>query len=788
MDESLESTRGATADMADHLGTSISAPSGLFQRVKRASPTPATALTRLIKTRFNTSAPSSEGVLSNTINNPPAIISETLNSLGYGGPNNPLSDLTHPPWEDPKLWHITSPQVWELLIDLHHLSLGNPWNRPVMELAKQLASNESVVRLGKLLFLVDREETTLVKLLAESPAETLSGIDHCLDVHLQAVFHQPLNARIEIPQRVAALLITKSGGFNSGLIEAILDHMKANTDSERPFAVTLIRSLQSLRHNPTLRRLLQTIQGPSKQWSIAAEIIRLTVGLVSSAPVGAREARQTALEGLLTHMRQEMGEGNCSAASIAIDVLSEQPERALSDFGQLLEHGSLVRQIAEKPHRFSFLIHPREFVRLSRNFLHEAYQHAIANMAENPIDGKMTRSIIKAVRQAMIPLLPPLSSQDQLHLLERLKDHMLAQLRIVYDPSLIAPGSTTQKTPPKGGFVVHIAQTDDDPQQWTRIDNPEAFTDYVCTAAAAVTPSNIDRSYIDNVLKTGQFTADCLNAYRTEQGAPTAPLSAYRELKFTPWVSAVGGDTQSLRAIFEGQLRPLRSICAPNAEQLLIQLIDDLRQHPKIREDDLAPHTRIPVRIPNVHAFSLLPGHPSWVDSWREDAMDIRSWIQARVQTPGFAIAHSAVPESMQKKLVEFASEQLVPATKKRRFLSSCARLSTRSITEFRMALLRQVTTMRNSTIADQETVGEALDESIVNAMTLEMRQNLSQSTIHIADTNWGENSHDLHFCLIVNPGTAKLELWIIYEDGSLMRPVSQRRWVTQQPWQLLIL
>ncbi|HRD55379.1 MAG TPA: hypothetical protein PLC42_03175 [Parachlamydiaceae bacterium] len=225
--------------------------------------------------------------------------------------------------------------------------------------------------LGKLIYLMGKDISKINNLLInKEQKEQIKLIDHLFEEELDKIekdlnqfkqrhkickiqdHNRALAARI--PIELAKALISDSGTLNIGIIEPLMGKF-LTTKRELPFEKNIAFILNYLKTSVLLRQKLHLIAAPFSLTSPASDLVRITLGLKANELVTALHAKKTALAALLSHMRQSPA-SSCFASYLAIEILSKDPIKCLSDFSELLLSNHLSREINGEKKEFSFLM------------------------------------------------------------------------------------------------------------------------------------------------------------------------------------------------------------------------------------------------------------------------------------------------------------------------------------------------------------------------------------------------------------------------------------------------
>ncbi len=250
-------------------------------------------------------------------------------------------------------------------------------------------------------------------------------------------------------------------------------------------------------------------------------------------------------------------------------------------------------------------------------------------------------------------------------------------------------------------------------------------------------------------------------------------------MKYTPWITKSGNNfSKVIQVYFESPQNLHSTLMRPQDQKDLFLKMGNFSRSldSKAKEEySKNPYKSISARIPGVHAFSLIIGHPTFFRAWSND-LDLEKWLTEQVMIPGQTIANSIIDDEQRKKLVEFTFEHLIAIDREDIFKAELLRLPKKmKICEFRHSIMK---------LADLS--GKHLqlfDSYLYQSLPEEHKKILDRSAVHFADTNWSDNMNDLHFCFVVNPGSGNFEIWAAHDDHSGMQALDQPLWL--QEWEV---
>ncbi|MDP1880107.1 MAG: hypothetical protein Q8K60_04130, partial [Parachlamydiaceae bacterium] len=265
------------------------------------------------------------------------------------------------------------------------------------------------------------------------------------------------------------------------------------------------------------------------------------------------------------------------------------------------------------------------------------------------------------------------------------------------------------------------------------------------------------------------------------------------QFQYTPWITKIGSNSKALMKVyFEKEfIIEAESFILKNAEQALIKMIDfckAMKQEEKVLFY-FNPYKFIPFCITGKHRFPFMPGHPSLLRAWN-DSTPTYDWLESTVIQPGLEIANSIIDKTTAKNLLKKIDHKILPhfftPEIKKMIFSQIDRIDKKmKIKAYRDAIIN----VCEHALADsskEELLKREIDSAICQSLSIELKTKLENSTVYFGDTNWNQGIHDLHFCFLINPGTAQLELFESYSNGTNLKALDQNYWLINQKWEFL--
>lgn len=433
----------------------------------------------------------------------------------------------------------------------------------------------------------------------------------------------------------------------------------------------------------------------------------------------------------------------------------------------------------------------------------KVWRNAIAGMAEAK-DGMVNKAILTAVSSALSNLKFKGLTPEQERSLERL-DHVILQtmqtrMRLAYDPSI----QTSKGSHYQGAFILFDNGSQKDPAKWTRIDDKKAFQEFLLrilkdlSSPAVLSPvkkqsfRNAAIQQLINHVQSDRFILNVLKHYHPEN--ENVSSQSIESLPFTPWSTACGNNAcEVLKIYLEHDLQDqVEGVLPQTAEDLLKKFIDFGRQIPEAKKGAFLenPNALLPLRIRDFHAFSLMLGHDSLTDAWK-DSSTASQWIEDNVVSPGLEIGNAEIPTDIRQALLDYCSTELIEPSQKESFHIEASEIDTAmTYYELRNAVLTLMKLMDSRSDVSDRYRAQLLDAQLYRLLPETLKDKFAKHAIHFADTNQNLGCQNLHYCCVVNPGTQRLELWKGSANNSSFSPLDQshlsRVWeLYSKPWEI---
>lgn len=438
----------------------------------------------------------------------------------------------------------------------------------------------------------------------------------------------------------------------------------------------------------------------------------------------------------------------------------------------------------------------------TNNPLLKIWENSIAGMAEaeksGMIKSTLTGSLV-SVLKSKINEIPEIDSLQKKTVLGLIKAEILERVHLQYDPVIENLELSRDNHSTDGAFVLYDKCRKNSPNSWSRIDNSKAFQSFVFQVLKNIGENlgNIQNTEILQKIievlieysSTNAFLEKCLVKYFPQNSEMLALTKNYEKLKYTPWITQSGNNFSTVIQTYSEQFQKIMpQNLSPAKPEELLETIINLGKSNSVLEKECYiknPYKLTPMRVPEIHAFSLMLGHPSIHGAWTssENAID---WINDHVLHPGIMVSLETIDDRMKNDLLDFAIRGLVRKNWSERFkLAISTAPKNLSISQFRNFVMEHILDPNTKRLNEQlAEIALKFDLQLYNLLPEKSKDQLKNSAVHFADTNWAAGVHDVHFCFTVNPGTGKLEIWAVNDNGSNMLPLDQKQWLNNRVWE----
>lgn len=434
----------------------------------------------------------------------------------------------------------------------------------------------------------------------------------------------------------------------------------------------------------------------------------------------------------------------------------------------------------------------------------QTWENSIACMAEADGQSMVRSAILKSANQVLVNFLhKPLAAYPSLlqQAAALFKTKLHEKIHLQWDPNIPSSSISSDQQSTEGAFVLYDKGASEKPSRWVRLDCPQSYQAFILRTIDEVKKefgpllSSVEKKAVAPTLKSLEeyvesdaFLLDSLYDYYPPNGEQSNALQNVEQLTYAPWITKSGNNLHKVMQIYleRPELKPIAHLVPRNGRDLLEKLVQFLKSSERGFQEFVkgAPFICTPVRIPFVHAFTFLPGHPSFMPAWSE-GLDTADWLAKAVIGPGMEISDSSLPTESRDLLIKDIQKSLIHRTHRNTYESLVQKLPvSQSIRELRESLVEIIVKLESDDSFPPHTIATQVDLRIYQALPKSLKAQLHKSAIHIADTNWADGINAVHFCLVVNPGTGDFALWSIKDDNSLLIPLDQNEWFDNKGWE----
>lgn len=628
--------------------------------------------------------------------------------------------------------------------------------------------------LGKLLFYIDRSPLIDPKHLRKDYLDkffkdSLKKITDRLDA-LQKNATGELAKQTALPTELARLLLLSDGAFNPGIIPLLMETFIPESPFLQNYALSLKSGLQLLQQSTSIRELFESIHLTTN--ASGTSIVNLALNRDKEAPISLQEQKIVILSAFLTHLRQGKS-GNCFASFIAIEQQTMHPEQALKDLIQLVIDGGLTREVQGRIKLFPYLLHFGEELDSPFTFhpLLRVWENSIAGMSEAKSGGLLNTALLKSLcylfekrcKRLHISTIDPNYTEKLEHALEK-------RFLYLYDPT----NQTGETKCYSGAFILH-EKTENGLRQ---ILSSGEFFDAAYRFIIDVFGPELAREEQSPKCQC-VLLRKLLKYYHPSNADLQCDAASIHVIKYTPWKTAIGNNPKMAFKIYNEGGKSLETFefKPHHAEDLMKEIHHLLKAMPKKTKQELTHSSPqlTPMRIPGMHAFSMLMNHPSILPYYDH-------YIPL---TDATAYAKLPLLKSLKRKIIDKSIHDFISKEKQE---ETAAKLKKGAIgptlQEFRDQLLG---ILKDSLSAETSLNGVQLkiDQWIYEALPLKKRLEIDRSVVHIADSNWQDDIHDIHYGIGINPASGQIELMNVLDDGRVYKYLNQNSYLQFHTWQV---
>lgn len=466
----------------------------------------------------------------------------------------------------------------------------------------------------------------------------------------------------------------------------------------------------------------------------------------------------------------------------------------------------ILKMIAKKtPGDFSYNYSSAKlsFESQLHNPLLRMWENVIASMAEATGNGKIMEKLVKSVLKSLEK--PNANAPFKQDLKAKIKANLKKSVYFAYDTDIKSKKISNDGRSGRGAFILYNRCGSHNPAEWKLVENVDDFRKFIFLMVkdAFREIKHKDKKIILEGLKQhinlDEFIIECLKVYDEEnlKFSDIDLIANLKTLSHTPWIDRTGNNSNEvLRIYFDQKTQNLPTTLNPkNAAKLFLSLIEIGRKFNENFRQTLNqnPQMLTPLIIKNVHAFSMMFGHETFINAINSKK-SATEWIYENLIDTGKKIAESKMTKDDGNKFILFVAHSIIPKNDKEGLAKFHEKANLipgdLTLSVFRNRLIAIIKEISNEHYKPMNTIIAGIDFFIYQCMIpREMQIKLAKSAVHFADTNWdGKLTNvlqDVHFCFIFNPWSEKIEMWEIYDDGTGLYPLNQQDWITNQTWEV---
>ena len=682
------------------------------------------------------------------------------------------------------------------------------------------------------------------RLFKDGMIKIRSDLNQLYDAHASTQLQSPdIALSSMIPKVIANIILTSTGVINSGLINSMKEMFLVPNEPLYGSKINLSYALTYFQQSQKFRMLFENISRPCSSKLLSNDVIIASLNLHPKSVVSDLSARKSILSALLSTLRQS-GDGSCFATSLAIEILSSHLRFCVKDLTQLVEQGKLTRTISGiiKDIPFMRKIHdenmyksisvdengyvvidmkkkrrlwqapgitavcyaigilkPKEAIlaiigkmppyspeigvrKFTVNVLLEelchyvlnsshntrtfktlydnacftfssqtvhpllkAWENTIASMAEAREGGVIKMGILQSILYSLQLKLTRSKIKSSICIKQSLmaiQKTLFEKIELRYDPSIkihVVDSPAAQE----GGFVLYYRDQ--------RIDNAANFTRFINDMFSEIydvlKQSGLMDSYKEEFeqlfelfipyVNSDDFLVAALAKYHHSNRLTHDLTHSYEKLNYTPWVTRMGNSSETVLEVYleANQALVAEKFTVESTAQRLVKIIEMGQRMDEEEKLTYAnnPHKLIQFRISGHHSGSLMLGHPSLFEVWLKNVSAeewLDRWIINNPNGTKNSIWNAFTKESSDKMNIQ-------------------------------------------------------VDTALCDSLDPALKKKLKSMIVHFADTNWSNNTQNLHFCFMVNPGTKRFEMWECTEDGNQLFAINQKHWLIDKEWEI---
>lgn len=396
------------------------------------------------------------------------------------------------------------------------------------------------------------------------------------------------------------------------------------------------------------------------------------------------------------------------------------------------------------------------------------WENSLAAMSEGKKGGLLQSALINTI---VYPILKCGKLKEiPLQLMERIESLLMQRAHYLYDTSYR-----------EGAFILYDSLGLDDVNQWERIDSQDAFKIFVQKLLTKVLENDPLMQKISSYLSSNKFITRILRKYNPSENPQMVQL--------TPWITLLGNDPLMVMQVYHQNKMPytLHELKPITAQDLLETLLTKLQKMADNKKAKflVEPDLLCPMRIPGIHAFSLLLNHASLQSIYSYDGT-IKTWLQKTVQPTWKSFERQRMTKNMRDDVIEY-TVQFIEKENRAKFLKQVQAFPQKlTIKEFRHLISESIHDKLPPHSLTHDKM-RLIDAKLIQVLPKVLKRTWTDSIIHIADSNWQINGQDIHYGIGLNPGSGEIELMAILEDGTLYEFMEQTHYLKGHTWEVFL-
>lgn len=469
----------------------------------------------------------------------------------------------------------------------------------------------------------------------------------------------------------------------------------------------------------------------------------------------------------------------------------------------LISISKILKMIAVKPKGdslYHFNLAKLSFESELHNPFLRIWENVIASMAEGRASSKLRESLLRGIVGSLEKFLDkePHIKKD---FIKSLEEFLTKSTYYAYDNDIKNKDLSIDGRSERGAFILYDKGTFYSLKEAMLIDSKEAFSIFISNLIKKVFIKIHFKEELLHELKkyvkSNEFIVQCLMNYHPDNQKLTEKnlIENMKQIPHTPWKDKTANNSLEVLKVFCDEKESMIShVFTPKSgKNLLYQFLEIGKRfsEPLKQQYTQNHHILSPLIIKSIHACSMMFGHESLMKAIKSKD-EIDDWIEKNLVRPFKMISETKLKQDQKELLNNLVFMNTIPKNDKigqQKFIEKVKMISQDlGLNAYRNQLVAIIREIHKETYRPISSIINGIDYFIyMHVISKENKKILDESIIHFADTNWSHGIHDVHFCFVFNPGSAKIEVWEIYENGEGLYPLVQEDWIIKQTWQIFI-